>query len=241
MAYQERFYRGLVTDTGLVSFRVVVRETDLWIRADRQLKREATDLILKHRMPLERYARDCPGFIDALRPLPEDPLAPPIVRTMIDAGRRSGVGPMAAVAGAIAEGVGRDLLAYSDEIIVENGGDVFVSVASPTTIAILAGASPLSNRLGICIDAPQCPLGVCTSSGTVGHSLSFGKADAVVVLSESTALADAAATALGNRVAHKRDIETALTAGKGISGLIGLVVILGEELGAWGEVELVRL
>jgi ApbE superfamily uncharacterized protein (UPF0280 family) len=160
---------------------------------------------------------------------------------MIEAGRRAGVGPMAAVAGAIAEYVGRDLLGYSNEVIVENGGDIFLAMTDPATIAILAGSSPLSNRLGLRADFPQGSVGICTSSGTVGHSLSLGAADAVVVLSESTALADAVATALGNKVGDGADIEAALAAGKAIEGVLGLVVIVGARLGVWGQVELVHL
>ena len=241
MVYQERSYRRLIKGTSLVSFRAVVKETDLWVRARRPLEEKTTDLILKHRLPLERYVQDHPKFVNALRPFPKDLLAPPIVKTMIDAAGGAGVGPMAAVAGAIAEYVGRDLLAYSDEVMVENGGDVFIHTAMPVTLSILAGTSPLSNRLGVRIDLPGHSMGVCTSSGTVGHSTSFGKADAVVVLSESVAVADAAATALGNRVAGKSDIQRAIGMGRDIPGLKGLVIILGSELGVWGDVELVRL
>jgi ApbE superfamily uncharacterized protein (UPF0280 family) len=160
---------------------------------------------------------------------------------MIDAGRRAGVGPMAAVAGAIAEYVGRDLLAHSSEVVVENGGDIFLSMTDPATIAILAGSSPLSNRLAVRADFSHRPVGICTSSGTVGHSLSLGVADAVVVLSESTALADAVATALGNKVTGGADIEAAITTGKAIQGVLGLVMIVGAQLGVWGQVELVQL
>ena len=241
MVHQERSYRGLIKGTRLVAFRAVVKETDLWVRADRDLEKETTSLILKHRMPLERYVRDRPDFINSLGPYPEDPLAPPIVKTMIEAGKGAGVGPMAAVAGAVAEYVGRDLLTFSEEVMVENGGDVFIRSAAPVTMGIFAGTSPFSNRLGIRVDCPGHPVGVCTSSGTVGHSLSFGKADAVVVLSESAPAADAAATAVGNTVSAKGDIKKAIAVGKEIPRLKGLVIIVGGELGLWGDIELVRL
>ena len=238
---QERFYRGLIQDTRLVSFRAVVKETDLWVRAKYALEAETTNLILKHRMPLERYLADRPDVVNALRPINRDPLAPPIVRAMMDAAERAGVGPMAAVAGAVAEYVGRDLLDYSDEVMVENGGDVFLHTRAPVILAIFAGSSPLSNRLGVRVDSPMNSVGVCTSSGTVGHSTSFGSADAVVVLSESAAVSDAAATAVGNRVAKKGDIQEAIAFGRAIAELKGLVIIVGAELGVWGEIELVRL
>jgi len=152
---------------------------------------------------------------------------------MIEAARACDVGPMAAVAGAVAQAVGEALLADSKQIIVENGGDIFLHTARPRTAAIYAGASPLSGTLGIRISRLNQPLGLCTSSGTVGPSLSFGKADAAIVLAESAALADAAATALGNRVKAAADIEPALEAVSRIAGIYGLAAIIGDHLGAW--------
>jgi ApbE superfamily uncharacterized protein (UPF0280 family) len=126
-------------------------------------------------------------------------------------------------------------------VIVENGGDIFLYTTRPRVAAIYAGASPLSGKLGIRVSRLSQPLGLCTSSGTVGPSLSFGKADAAMVLAESAALADAAATALGNRVKAGPDIEPALEFLKGIRGILGAAAIVGEQLGAWGEVEFVRV
>jgi ApbE superfamily uncharacterized protein (UPF0280 family) len=159
---------------------------------------------------------------------------------MINAGNAAGVGPMASVAGAIAEAVGRELLTYSPEIIVENGGDIFLKILKNRVVGIFAGNSPLSGKLGIEISAADTPLGICTSSGTVGHSLSYGKSDAVVVLSTSTALADAAATAIGNRVKETVDIDEAIEFGKTITGLKGLVIIKDDKTGVWGDVKLCK-
>jgi hypothetical protein len=192
-------------------------------------------------MALEGYIRDNPLFMHSLEPLAVRDDAPKIVRMMADASRQAGVGPMASVAGAFAELVGRDLLKHSAEVIVENGGDIFMQVAGPRVVGIYAGASPLSSRLGIEIKPERCPLGICTSSGTVGPSLSLGLADAVVVLSRSAALADAAATAIGNRVKSPDDISTALELGREIAGVSGVVIICGDKMGAWGDVDLVNL
>ncbi len=239
--HEHRTYRSLVSQGTLASFRVVVKETDLFVRADRSLETETRDLVLRHRIPLERYLQQHPEFAHGLIPLPQDQLAPPIVRTMIAAGQKAGVGPMAAVAGTIAEYVGRDLLTYTKDVIVENGGDIFIRTGFPLMAAIFAGKSPLSSKLGVRIDSPGHPVAVCTSSGTLGHSLSLGRADAAVVISESAALADAAATAIGNKVSDKSDIEPAIAFGKKIEGVLGMIVILDDEIGFWGEVELVRL
>ena len=148
---------------------------------------------------------------------------------------------MAAVAGAMAECVGRDLLAFSRQVIVENGGDLFLKAAPPVVTGIFAGASPLSMKIGLRIDNARDGMGVCTSSGTVGHSLSRGTADAVCVVSRSCALADAAATAIGNRVRCADDIQHAIRFGRSIDGVLGIVIVIGEKLGAWGAVELVPL
>ena len=153
---------------------------------------------------------------------------------------------MAAVAGVIAEFVGKALAADGiQEVIVENGGDLYVHRLQECSVAIFAGQSPLSYKVGLRLLPAQMPVGVCTSSGTVGHSLSFGKADSVTVVARSTALADAAATRLGNEVgttlSPKAGVERALAKAREIEGIEGAVVICGEVMGAMGAVELVRL
>jgi ApbE superfamily uncharacterized protein (UPF0280 family) len=233
-------YRQWIDGTDLVPFAVTVKETDLYIRATADLHRKATRIVHKYRYQIESYIKREPRFQSSLEPLTMPQFAPAIVKEMAKAGIDAGVGPMAAVAGAIAEAVGKELLVYSPEIIVENGGDVFLRVFKKRVVGIFAGDSPLTGKLGIEINAEDTPLGICTSSGTVGHSLSYGRADAVVVLSESTALADAAATAVGNTVKDVADIDKAIEFGKKISGLKGMVIIKGDKTGAWGEIKLCR-
>jgi hypothetical protein len=240
-AYEPRHYRVRCRPDGLVAFTARVKETDLWILARQDLTPQATEAILDLRRGLELYIRDNPGFLQALTPWREDPLAPPLVREMIAAGRAVGAGPMAAVAGAIAQAVGRRLKELSPQVVVENGGDVFLDAGREVTVAVDAGPSPLSGRLGIRVAAQDMPLCVCTSSATVGHSLSLGRADAATVAAPSGALADAAATMLGNRVAAPQDLEPALRWVSGVEGVRGAVVVLGERLAAWGELELVDL
>jgi uncharacterized protein len=226
----------------LACFQVVVKETDLFVQADVDLKDQTRDLILTARGYLESHILQYPNFLTTLRPWPDSGPAPEIVRAMIAAGNKTGVGPMAAVAGAVAEFVGRGLRRLSREVMVENGGDVFLALAQTATIGIFAGRSPFSMRIGLRLPCfyPE-PIAVCTSSGTIGHSLSLGKADAVSVVARSGALADAAATAIANRIQAPADISGALEFGRAIPGLLGIVAIAGEDLGAWGEVELVPL
>ena len=242
-AYRKRSYRQLVDAGRLLATQVQVRETDLQILAPVAVRDRAMHLVIQYRNQLENYLSRHPNFLESLSPLPDERLAPPLVRTMLKAGLAAGVGPMAAVAGTIAEYVGRDLLKETgcDEVMVENGGDIFLSRKEDCRVAIFAGTSPLSNRVGLWIPAGAMPCGICTSSGTVGHSLSLGRADAVTVVAASTALADAAATRLGNEVKNRRDLPRALEAASAIPDLKGVVIVIGEELGAWGTIELVEV
>ncbi len=249
--YEPRTYRNFVQAKNLKRFTVRIEETDLYISvgADYNLPllNEAHNAASQARGLIETYIRAHPEFQTSLEPLPLAPDAPPLVRTMIEASATVGVGPMAAVAGTIAEHVGRGLLGArlapldrSPEIIVENGGDIFMRSLMARTVSIYAGNSPLSMKVGIRVGPTPEGLGVCTSSGTVGHSLSFGRADAVMVIASSTALADAAATALCNRVKTEADIEPTLAFAETIERIQGVVIIMGERLGVWGAVELVK-
>ena len=238
--YEERTYRHTIKDTDLVSFTARVKETDLYIRAERDLAAEALSAIEECRAPLEKYIQNHPLFLHSLEPLLVAEDAPAIVKTMAGAGRQAGVGPMAAVAGAMAGMVGRKLLQYSREIVVENGGDIFMQTRKKRMVGIFAGRSPFSGKLALEISPEMMPAGICASSGTVGPSLSLGLADAAIVLSHSPALSDAAATAVANLVKAADDIQAALDFGRKIEGILGIVVIKGDRMGAWGEVKLVR-
>ncbi len=241
MPYQERTYRGRVQDGGRTAFRVTVKETDLMIWADHPLESAARESVLRQRGFIEAYIRRNPEFAWTLRPWRSGPFEPAIVREMAEASARTGVGPMAAVAGAVAQHVGTALVPLSSQVIVENGGDIFLKVPGTATVALYAGRSPLSMRVGIRVRSGDSPVCVCTSSGTIGHSLSLGRSDAACVISASGALADAAATAAGNRVRSRGEIEDALRFGRRIPGIEGMVVVAGDRIGAWGNLEVVPI
>jgi len=236
----ERTYREEALPEGLTSFRVVVGETDLWIAADRDLTEKALRSIRKHRGVIEDYIAGNPAFATTLKQWPGPVPQRTVVARMTDAARAVGVGPMAAVAGSIAEAVARDLIGHTTRVMVENGGDLYLLGGSEVSVGLWAGASPLSGRLALSTDA-SAGVAVCTSSGTVGPSLSLGRADAATVVSPSGALADAAATELGNRIQRPEDIEKGLDWALSLAGVIGAVVILGGTIGAKGQVELVPL
>jgi ApbE superfamily uncharacterized protein (UPF0280 family) len=236
--YQPKTYRHWVASADLVSINVTVKETDIFISAKSDLTREARRLVIEYRSEIEEHIRRQPQFLHALKPLELSGDAAPIIREMVQAATKVGVGPMAAVAGAIAEFVGAGLAALSDEIIVENGGDIYLHSSKDRVVGIYAGTSPLSGIIGLKIKAIDTPLGICTSSGTVGHSLSFGCADAVVAISPQTALADTAATAIANIIQSADDIADGIEYGRSVDGILGVAIVKGDKLGIWGDVNI---
>ncbi len=237
--YKERTYRQWVKSEGLVTFEVKELETDLSISAVRNLEEIARASVLNYRQDIESYIKEHRDFFTSLEPVNVAENVPGIVKAMALAGKMAGVGPMAAVAGAVAEFVGRDLLALSDEIIVENGGDIFIKSAYPRLIGIYAGnKSPFTGKIAVEIPPTEQGIGVCTSSGTVSHSLSFGRADAVLIISANTALADAAATAAGNAVKCPESIEKGIDIARSIEGVDGVLILAADKMGSWGNVKL---
>ena len=239
MKYEERTYRNLISNDNLKTFNITIAESDLFISSDLDLTSEAKKSLLNHRSLLENYVKKHPQFLISLLPLPGDDLAPAIVRDMLINSNICGVGPMAAVAGAIAQFVGNDLSDRTNTLIIENGGDIYLKSRDKLTVSVYAGESPLSYKVNFIVKPENTPLGICTSSATVGSSLSFGKADAVCIISPSATLADAAASAIGNKVKSKKDIKKALDFGMKIKGVAGIIIIMGTEMGAIGEVEFV--
>ena len=235
-----RAYRRLHRGAGLVYFSVLEGETDLHIGAERKLEACARQAASEARRDVIEAIRRCPSFVTSLTPVALND-ALPVAQTMLNATRACGVGPMAAVAGAIAQHVGKALVsAHDGDVIVENGGDIYLRCASPRVMMVYAGNSPLSNRLGLRITAPS-GCGVCTSAGKVGPSLSFGRADAAVMLADDAALADACATAAGNLVNGEDGVQRAATFASQVPGLRGALIICDDKMAAWGDIELVRL
>ena len=240
--HKDHAYRKRSRSKDLVSFRVLIKETDLLISSTKDLEKQARDSVFHYRKQLEDYIGLKTDFISTLLAYPEDSFAPDIIKEMITATRIFNVGPMAAVAGAIAEFVGRDLLdKYTDQVIVENGGDIFLKTTRPVTVSIFAGESRFSNRVGLVIHPEQMPLGVCTSSASIGHSLSLGIADAVCIVAKSASRADAAATALGNRITNRLQVKKAVDSIREFSDIKGGIVIVGKTMATWGEIDLTEV
>lgn len=239
--YQPRTYRHWVKNPDLVTFSVIEEETDCSISAVTNLERKARKAVHKYREILKKYIAQNPVFLTTLEPFSVDSSAPQLIQAMCSETAKVGVGPMASVAGAIADFVGRELIEFSSDVIIENGGDIYIKSDANRLVGIFAGKSPFSGKIGIEIKGHDTPLGISTSSGTVGHSLSFGKADAVTVLADSATLSDSAATAIGNMVIDSRDISKGIDFAKGVAGLNGILIIKDEDMGVWGELEICKI
>lgn len=222
-------------------WRVQYLETELLICADKRCEHTAADAVRFLRSELDAYIAAHPRFLNSLEPVEPKKDSPEAIKAMCRAAKSAGVGPMAAVAGAFSDHVGRQILKISGQVIVENGGDIFIKTDKPKTAAVFAGNSPLSLKVGIAVDSREMPVAVCTSSGTVGPSLSFGKADAAVVVSPDAYLADACATRLGNEIKCAADIERALDMIMRISGVTGAMAVAGDVCGAVGGIRLETL
>ncbi|MBU4377127.1 MAG: UPF0280 family protein [Candidatus Omnitrophica bacterium] len=236
--YEKRFYRDWVKEGDLKAFEVKLFETDLLILADRILKIEAEKIVYAYRRDLLDYIDKNKSFKESFKPIEMDEKAPAIAKDMIKKSAIAGVGPMAGIAGAMAEYTARGLLEYSSEIIIENGGDIFMNSAKDRTMSVFAGKSPLSGKIKIRLLAEKMPLGIATSSATVGHSISFGKADAALIISHDAVLADCVATEACNLAKSADDLTKAIDYAKSINGVLGALIILGDKMASWGDIEL---
>lgn len=199
------------------------------------------DEIVKQRQELEDYILREPRFISALKPIQIKEDAPEIVKQMAEGAEIAKVGPMAAVAGTIAElAVRKAVQAGAKTALVENGGDIFVKAEEPLTIGVFSGYNEMADKIAFRIKAGT-TLGICSSSSKLGHSLSFGDCDLVTVFSGNAAIADAVATAVCNMVKSKEDMQKALEWGINREGVEGIIIVKGKEVGVIGDIpELVR-
>ena len=239
--YQKRLYRDWIIYKDLYLARIAIKETDLQILTDRLIDKDFVEERLRlYRQDIEGYITKDGRFLTSLKPVEPEFKTKPIVKEMSRAAKKANVGPMAAVAGAIAQFLGRDLLrkGYKD-VIIENGGDIFLKTRKTCKVGIYGGRSKLWKGLRLKIKPQDTPLGICTSSGTVGHSLSFGLADAAVIIAKQPSLADAVATATANRVRSKKDLSKALDFARSVKGVLGVVIIIKDSLISWGKVEFV--
>lgn len=240
--YQRRAYRQSMGAARFSSLSLSVGESDVWVgfqgQVDRSaLQTETATLLRRLRQELLDYGD--PQLFTSLIPLQPKEALSALLKSMFDAGVRSGTGPFSSVAGAIAERLGRHLKEQFglSEIVVENGGDLYIDVLKPLSVQLFAPTSSLSGKLSIIVDPSYGPMGICTSSGKIGHSMSFGKADAVMVACSDAALADAYATAYCNRVSRKEDVREVCEALTKQEEVLSAVVVFEDTLAVGGHLE----
>ena len=197
----------------------------------------AKNSIKHHRRRLETYIRTNPKFFHSLEPVPV-PSKPLVAKLMAEAAEKANVGPMAAVAGVLADLAVKGMLRASCEVaVVENGGEISAMANLPLDVAVAAGDEPLSKRFGFRLT--EFPIGIATSSGRFSHALSFGDAEAATVFCKNAGLADAAATAVCN-VVKGENCQAAIQAGiskaLSIQGVEGVLVIYKGSTGTAGKI-----
>ena len=226
--------------------RFKLKETLVWITADEKRYIEIAKAEIKERRKeLERFVRWHPYFLVTLEcyQIEEKDKIPEIVTRMIQSAGKFSIGPMSTVAGALAEFAVEAMRdAGAAHAMVDNGGDIALLSDREMLVGIYAGESPFSNRLALKIKPSSTLLGICTSSGSVGHSISFGYADAATVISNSASLSDAAATVLCNFVTDAHSISKAFHVINHVKGIESALVIYKDTLATWGRMpELIRL
>lgn len=239
--YKIRIYRDNFNRDRWQTFTISYKESDLCIGIDTasyvpEMNLFAGQILRELRLEMDAYITNDPTYAVILSPYFPAAGAPGILVRMAEAAATAGVGPMAAVAGAIAEYIGRRLKTEYDcrEVIVENGGDIYADIVEGMDIPVFTGQSPLSEKVGIFIPEGG-RISICTSSGTVGPSLSFGMADAVMIVCSDAALADSYATAFANKIHTKQDINNVIAEIRKIPAISGAICIKDDMFGICGE------
>ena len=243
--FEERTYRTQFNSERFKGFEVKYLETDLWIGVNPdsfqpEMEKNALEKIKLLRDKFDEYIQVEPFFKKSLKPFNPTEIAPPEAVEMATAAEKAGIGPMSAVAGLFAREVGEEILRNFKvaEIVVENGGDIYVLLKDELVLSVFAGDSILSERIGLIIPPGKNKFGICTSAGTVGPSISYGKADAVVIICDDILLADAFATALGNKVKSPNDIEKVIKQSEKYTEILSLLIICEDKIGIRGDYEM---
>jgi uncharacterized protein len=223
----------------MIKRRILIEETNILIKSDVEPLHLAS-FILKQREELKSYIRMHNEFQTSLEPIIIND-GPSIVKMMGKAGTIAGVGPMAAVAGTISQLSLNFLLEKNARyVVVDNGGDVALKTNKDVIMGLYAGQSSLSGRIGFKIKNKRTPLGICTSSGTVGHSISFGQADSVTVFAPESSVADALATSIANHATGEKEeelVENCLGKAEELREFFsGVLVVVGESAGTVGKI-----
>ena len=211
-SYDDRdIYRNKISAEGRYSFRIDYKYTGLHIICDRDIKGELQEPVLSFYRDIESIIAGQADFEKSLAPIKAGKGSPQVIKEMCGAGEVFNVGPMASVAGALCDHLAKSIADRCGFLMIENGGDVYIKSGSPVEVGIFTKNTCFKDKLTLLVEAGQTPCGICSSSGSFGHSLSLGKSDLVTVLSGTAAIADAAATSIANTINSEEDIDKAIT------------------------------
>jgi ApbE superfamily uncharacterized protein (UPF0280 family) len=217
------------------------QQTHMKLQGDvKDILENAKSAVLSTRSILEQYILSHPDFVNTLEPMEVDLNAPLFIRNMMVASQNAGVGPMATVAGGLSEVATETMIALGGKFaLADNGGDISIKGNKPVTIGVYAGSNRVAGKVAFKIKPDELPMGVCTSAGSVGHSISLGDADAVIVFSNSAFLSDAAATSIANQVKSidpEGSIQHALEQAEDMAEVRGCMVFIGDLVGRTGKI-----
>ena len=237
--YADRdIYRNKISAEGRYSFRVDYKYSGLYIMCDRDISSELEEAILSFYRDIEMIIAGQPDFEKSLVPIKTGKDLPMTIKEMCCAGEVFNVGPMASIAGALCDHLAKNLTDRCNFLMIENGGDVYIKSNVPFEVGIFTKNIYFKDKLTLLIEAGQTPCGICSSSGSFGHSLSLGKSDLVTVLSRTATTADAAATAIANTINSEEDINEAIARFSRYSEIEGLIIIKNKRIGLWGKLQL---
>ena len=223
----------------MITERIQLNETNILLKTD-LINHGLHNFILRQRMELINYIRNNREFLISFEPVDVEE-GPFIVKMMARAGKIADVGPMAAVAGTISELSMNFLVKKGAKYaVLENGGDIALKVNKDVVMGLYAGTSSLSGQIGFKIKHERTPMGICTSSGTVGHSISLGRADSVTVFADQASIADALATSVANEAKRELDqdaVENCLEKADNYKSYFrGIMIVVGESAGTTGKI-----
>lgn len=233
-------YRNKVKSRNRYNWRILYKYSDILVSSDKDVEDRLKKLVKEVYSVLESHIKEDPSFQKSLSPVRSKPQYHPLIKKMCDKSAVFNVGPMATVAGAVCDFMAYGLDGLCRCLIIENGGDVFLKSDRDINMGVYLKNKHFADKLYLRVKRDDMPCGLCSSSGSFGHSLSMGKSDLVTVLAESTISADGAATSAANSINSSEDISKAINIYKNIKDIRGILIVKDDKLGIWGNIELIK-
>jgi len=233
-------YRNKIRSKHKYNWRILYKYSDILVSSDKDVGARLKKLIKEIYAVLESHIKENPSFQKSLSPVESRPQYHPVIKRMCEKSAVFNVGPMASVAGAVCDFIASGLDDFCSCLIIENGGDVFIKSDEDIDVGVYLKNKHFADKIYLRVKADDIPCGLCSSSGSFGHSLSMGKSDLVTVLAESTLSADGAATSVANNINSSKDISKTINSYKKIEDIKGIIIVKNDKLGVWGNIELIK-